>query len=264
MPTQTFKIRYKKNGNLAISAEEMAILYFYGINTRSTDGTKMDLGVYRYYIEAAQQEIERFLGIKLFPTFVEESKGYFHDDYSNGFPIIPTSYPVEKALCLVGMLNELEQIVYPSSWLSVKKNSDVYKERNIYVVPVSRGVTEGNADVILAGLSAQIGLRSFRNIPNYWTIQYTTGFADMPMDVLNIVGKLASIGIFNVLGDIVLGTAAVANYSLSIDGLSQSIGTTNSAENSAFSARIINYIKEIKETLAKIKNNVRGLNFAAL
>jgi hypothetical protein len=86
----------------------------------------------------------------------------------------------------------------------------------------------------------------------------------MPMDVLNIVGKLASIGIFNVLGDIVLGTAAVANYSLSIDGLSQSIGTTNSAENSAFSARIINYQKEIKETLAKIKNNVRGLNFAAL
>jgi len=264
MPSQTFKIRYKKNGNLAISAEEMAILYFYGINTRSTDGTKLDLGVYRFYIESAQQEIERYLSLKLFPTFVEETKSYFHDDYSNGFPIIPVSFPVETPLCLVGMLNELEQIVYPKSWLSVKGNSESYRERNVYVVPVSRGVTEGNADVILAGLSAQIGLRSFRNIPNYWTIQYTTGYTRMPMDILNVIGKLAACGIFNVLGDIVLGTAAVANYSLSIDGLSQSIGTTNSAENSAFSARIINYKKEIKETLDRIKSNVRGFNFASL
>ena len=38
-------------------------------------------------------------------------------------------------------------------------------------------------------------------------------------------------------GDLVIG-AGIANISRSIDGLSQSIGTTASAENSAYSARI--------------------------
>ena len=47
--------------------------------------------------------------------------------------------------------------------------------------------------------------------------------------------------------------AGIANQSLSIDGLSQSIGTTSSAENSGYSARIKSYQTEIKETVGRIR-----------
>lgn len=260
----TLRIKYRKNGGLLLSAEEMAALYFYGINTRSQDGTLLSLEVYETYIKAAQQEIERYLDIIFKPTLITEKIHYHRDDYISGFPIMRVSKPVYKPLALVGFINEVEQIVYPKSWLNSRMTSDFYFERQIFVVPVTKGVTEGSGQVILSGITAQTGLHTFRNIPNYWTVQYLTGFKRIPYELMNVVGKLASIGVFNVLGDIVLGQAAVASYSLSIDGLSQSIGTTNSAENSAYSARIKMYVDEVKKTLDRVKSSYRGIGFATL
>jgi hypothetical protein len=55
--------------------------------------------------------------------------------------------------------------------------------------------------------------------------------------ILEYAGILAARNILITAGDLVIG-AGVASFSRSIDGLSQSIGTTASAENSAYSARI--------------------------
>ena len=78
--------------------------------------------------------------------------------------------------------------------------------------------------------------------------------------LLIMVIALAVIGIFAV------GSAepALASYSLSIDGLSQSISTTNSATNAAFGARIINYQKEIKDSLSKLKTYYRGIGCTSM
>ena len=56
----------------------------------------------------------------------------------------------------------------------------------------------------------------------------------------------------------------MANYSLSIDGLSQSVGTTNSATNAAFGARIINYQKELKDSLEKLRAYYRGIGVISM
>jgi len=260
----TLNIRYRKNGELILSPEEMVALYFYGINTRSQDGTLLSMDIYETYIRSAQQEIERYLDILFKPTLVTEKVHYHRDDYVSGFPIIRVSKPVYKPLSLIGFINGVEQIVYPRVWLSSRMTSDYYFERQIFVVPVTPGVVEGSGEVILSGITAQTGLHTFRNIPNYWTVQYLSGYAKIPYELMNVVGKLASIGIFNVLGDIALGQAAVASYSLSIDGLSQSISTTNSAENSAYSARIKMYTEEVKKTLERVKSSYRGIGFATL
>ena len=260
----TLNIKYRKNGELALSPEEMVALYFYGISTRSQDGTLLSMDVYETYIKAAQQEIERYLDILLTPTLITEKIHYHRDDYISGFPIMRVSKPVHRPLSLIGFINGVEQIVYPQSWLSSRTTNDHYFERQIFVVPVIPGVIEGSGEVILSGITAQTGLHTFRNIPNYWTVQYITGSSKISYELMNVIGKLASIGIFNVLGDIVLGQAAVASYSLSIDGLSQSIGTTNSAENSAYSARIKMYMDEVKKTLDRVKSTYRGIGFATL
>ena len=68
---------------------------------------------------------------------------------------------------------------------------------------------------------------------------------------------------FNIGGDLILG-AGIASMSLGIDGLSQSVATTSSAENSGFSSRIIMYNKEIKSTLEKLKGIYKGINFTVL
>ena len=125
-------------------------------------------------------------------------------------------------------------------------------------------MTTTAASVLYSGVLPSLGLNGWREIPNYWTIEYCTGFDTIPEDLLDVVGKLASLGIFNIAGDIALGQAALANYSLSIDGLSQSVGTTNSATNAAFGARIINYQKELKDSLEKLRAYYRGIGVISM
>ena len=67
------------------------------------------------------------------------------------------------------------------------------------------------------------------------------------MLVRNILRKLVGIA-----GDLILG-AGIAAQSIGVDGLSQSISSTSSATNAGYGARIIQYQKEIAETVKRIK-----------
>ena len=74
----------------------------------------------------------------------------------------------------------------------------------------------------------------------------------MPMDLINLTGKLASFGPLGIAGDLILG-AGIASQSIGVDGLSQSISSPSSATNAGYGARIIQYQKEIKEAIPRIK-----------
>tara|TARA_R110000824_G_scaffold355998_1_gene543213 strand:- start:291 stop:521 length:231 start_codon:yes stop_codon:yes gene_type:complete len=62
----------------------------------------------------------------------------------------------------------------------------------------------------------------------------------------------ASIGVFDIAGDLVAG-AGIASLSISVPGLSQSIGTTSSATNSGYGARIKSYQEQIKKALPNLR-----------
>ena len=266
MPTITYTAKYKKNTGLMISPSELLALYFYGINIQSDEGIEFDLETVRYYILTAQREIENYLDIKLNPQLINETLSYYDTDYYGRFPIFPTKYPVAEVYSLIGLLARAEQIIYPKEWLKTNVDPDGMYPKRFSLVPTGSGAgVSGNADVIITGILRDIGLRSYGNIPDYFNVQYKTGFEynQLPEDILNVVGKLASIGVFNIAGDLVIG-AGLASTSLSIDGLSQSLNTTQSAENSAFSARIRQYTKEIKDTMSRVKLKYRGYNFTSL
>ena len=266
MPTISYKIKYKKNTGKIFSSGELLSLYLYGINVRANDGTELSKKTINYYIEAAQKEIENYLNIKLFPTLINEKIGYYRDDYYGKFPIFQTKYPAKRAYTVIGMINAVNQIVYPSQWINTHTDDpDNDYPKFISLVPSGSTAITGSMDVVLTGMMTNLGLQRWNHVPEYWYVQYLTGYDNdkLPMDVVNVIGKLASIGIFNILGDLIVG-AGIANYSLSIDGLSQSLGTTQSAENSGFSARIKQYQKECLDTLKRIKLKYRGFNISVL
>ena len=158
-------------------------------------------------------------------------------------------------MALTGMLNKMEQIIYPQEWLMYEEDYDRIGKRRMSVVPTGASTTIANSDVILTGITTQIGFQKFTNIPDYWSIQYITGFDlnNMPTDLINVVGKLASTNILNIAGDLILGSAGIASMSLGIDGLSQSISTTASATSNGYMARVLQYTKEIQESVKRLK-----------
>lgn len=255
MPTLNITVKYRVNTGIILTPAEVFSLYLYGIDITSLDGEAFSDSAMEFYIRSAQREVENFFNLRFKKQLIEyENTSYYRDDYWQNFPIIRTRFPVEKPLSLIGMLNNIEQIIYPESWLRSNDNSNGVRHRRISVVPTGASTVQANANVILTGITSQLGMQRFTNIPDYWDFQYTTGFDldDLPYDLINVVGKIATFGPLGIAGDLILG-AGIAGQSLSVDGLSQSISSTASATSSGYNARLLQYERELKATIPRIK-----------
>lgn len=265
MPTINYKSRYKINGELVMSPEELLALYFYGISIRSKDGSYIPNETIMQQIKSAQQEVEKFLEVRLTVKMITESLSYYMDDYWDRFPIMRTALPVRKPLALTGRLNNIEQIIYPQEWLNSKRDSESKFFKQISIVPTGSSATRSGIDILLTGITAYLGLTRYPSIPFYFDTQYVTGFTykDVPYDLLDLTGKLAAIKLFHIAGDLILG-AGIASISLGIDGLSQSVSATSSATNAGYGARITGYLKDIDMTFKRLKSFYKGFNLGAL
>lgn len=265
MPTLSLEFKYRKNEGLVVSPGELQALYLYGITIQDRSGKELSEETYRFFIQSAQSEIEKYLGLKLNKQIYTESLDFYGDEFRS-FGYIQTTYPVAKPMKLTGFLGQVKQIEYPTQWLSSRKSSDEETYyRRIFIVPTQSAIVETNGvSMLYSGVLPNIGMMGWSHIPNYWNAEYCTGFSVIPKDILDVIGKIASISVLNIAGDIALGQSALASYSLSLDGLSQSIATTNSATNAAYGARIGQYTKDIKDALGKLKSYYTGIRATSM
>ena len=77
--------------------------------------------------------------------------------------------------------------------------------------------------------------------------------------LIKAVGLLTAITPLDIAGDLIAG-AGIASFSVGVDGLSQSIGTTSSATNAGYGARIISYQKQLKELMHILKAKYKSIN----
>jgi hypothetical protein len=84
-----------------------------------------------------------------------------------------------------------------------------------------------------------------------------------PIDLKELVGKIASFPALNIAGDL-LGGAGIASQSISIDGLSQNFNTTSSATNAGYGARLIQYRQEIKDWVPTMQKYFHGVKIMAV
>lgn len=263
MPKIKYSIRYKKNEGLIISVQELINLYFYGVEIRSKDGTLISDEVIKTYIKAATEEVEKYLDLKIVKTFVEETNDFHRDSYNQIAPIITLSYFINEPLSLIGRFGTAEQLKFPKSWLTYKRSNQDRYRKYLSLIPTGSGTTSDSGDVLLTGIIANRGIMGLREVPAFYTTKYITGFNKVPYDLLNVIGRVAAIELFNIAGDLILG-AGIANMSLGIDGLNQSVGSTSSATSAGYGARVIQYQKENKEILTKLKLRYKTINLTIL
>jgi hypothetical protein len=257
-----YTFKYKKNTGRLFSSENIMALYLFGIDIRDQQGQQLPLSTYEYYIGVAQKYIEDRYIIKFQKQVIAESMDLWSEDYGE-FKPIQTEYPHVYGFVLEGQLGHIQQITYPPEWISSRYSNQDSFFRSIFLVP-NNGAAKTNA-VIYSGMIPTMYALGHRMIPNYWRTAYVTSFKnDLPLDIIDIVGKFASIPLLNIAGDLALGLPGLASTSLSIDGLSQSLSTTASATSSAYSARVKQYIEEIKDADKKLKSRYKGFTMTAL
>jgi hypothetical protein len=240
-----------------MNAEEFLSEWLVDIPLRGLGGQKMSRTKIEEKLKKAAEVIENDLDIKLAKRTVLEEHDYEKELFAM-WGYIKMNYLINEVKYLAGKFNSVEQIQFDNSWLSTKSKQDS-AARNLHIVPLASG------NVTFSGSGALfVFFKNLEYIPNYWHICYVTGFDRIPRDIMEVIGKMAAITVMAVMGDISFG-AGLASTSLSIDGLSQSISTTQSAENSLYSARIRQYATEIEKfDIKRLRARYKSVNFGVL
>lgn len=256
MPQIVFSTKSNKNTKEILSVDDLKQRYLFGLPLEK-DGQQIPSVLFEYYIDVAKEQVEGLLNIKLDRQIISEQKDFFYDDWVH-WSYVKATYPVMCPIALRGFLGTTKQVDYPRQWLQARKTSDgkLYS-RILYMVPTYNSVTSQNSIIfsgVMPNLNWYASYGANGQIPCYWNMEYVTGFDQVPADLINIVGMLASIQILGLLSDMLMGNRQVGingsgigwginSKSISIDGLSQSL--SSGAGNGIFNARIKQYQQQL-------------------
>ena len=263
MATLTLTLEYSKNEGLVLSPSDLQNLYLAGIPLCfPANGSKISQEMIKQKIAAAQKYIENVLSIKLQKQLINEEQDFNREEF-HCWGYIRTVFPIMQPKQLDGKINDVIQITYPESWLSIKNGNDPVHFRNLHIIPNTKNAAEQNAyAVVYSGLSPALGYLGAGYIPNYWKADYGTGWdaGEIPVDIIDAIGKRAAIQILAIVGDLLFG-AGVGNQSVSLDGISQTYSTTKSGGKGAFSGRIDQYQNELDQAVKDLKAEYLGIMF---
>ncbi|WP_156897644.1 hypothetical protein [Paenibacillus massiliensis] len=232
---------------------------------------------------AAVKNTERQLGIFLKPTVIRcnaESRGLEQgEDYEIEEP--PYDYDAQrwqnfgfiqlrqryvsgltefKLVAYGGQVN-IDFMHYPG-WIKLYKKSG-----QLHVV--SKGVGAPMLGGYPSGYStAPFAAPLLSKTPQVFHVDYTAGLTkdQLTEDIRAVVGKQAAVTTLGVAGTAVL--AGVANYSLSLDGVVESVQTTASATSTTYSAHIKQLQQEVDNffdpKVGGARTKMRGLTMGGI
>lgn len=222
--------------------------YLFGIDLSDANGNPLPEGLFVHYINSAVEYLQNLLDITISDTECVERHDYIRSDYQNWGFIQLDHNPVKEVKRLTLMYGNQRSMEIPLDWIQLNKLTG-----QITLFP-----SAGSANSLIIGQTGMLfGFQSqWSYAPQLWEVEYTAGIDEndktMPLALLKeAVAKRASCGILNVWGDLIIG-AGIASQSVSIDGISQSIGTTQSAMFGGASARVSEYTKDLKEGILPV------------
>lgn len=245
-----------------ISVDELKQVYLFGVDLTNDDGVPYPDAMFHWYIRAAVSWIERTLDITIRRTsVVGERHDYFREEFGKFQYIQLDRVPVISVDQVRIMFPSLPNSAraYDASWIQadlVSGQVEVVPGVGVLTLPFL-----GAGGLLMPGITGN----GARYVPHVHEVDYVAGFpaGQVPDDIRHVVGMVAAMGPLNIAGDLIAG-AGVANYSISLDGLSQSVGTTSSATNAGYGSRIIQYQKDVKAMLPILRAAYRGMRAVAV
>jgi len=241
---------------LVMSADEVRETFLFGVKTTDDDGNEMPDSLIEFYIRSAQTWFEtKIPGLLLFErSIVDEIHDYYINDYTTWSFLKTFRFPIQSVseYSIQYPLGD-KKLEFDPTWFRIDSNG-----AQINLVP-----TQGSFSSILLGQGGSFLPLLYTGrwyVPGIISVTYRAGFKNgqIPVNIKEIIGMKAAIGPLNLAGDLIAG-AGIANKSISLDGLSQSIGTTSSATNAGYGARILQYEKQIKDRLEGLRMHYTGI-----
>lgn len=237
-----------------LTVEQLKARYLFGVDITDNTGAPLADAVFQHYILGAIRWFEHQIDIPILPTNFIERHDFYREDFQAFNFIQLDNYPV---ICVnefrVQYPSGQNVIVFPNEWIRLNN-----VEGQIQIVPTAGTLSEilvGQGGSFLPAIYNGLGY-----LPHLFEISHQAGFeaGKVPRNISDIIGMFAALGPFHIFGDLIAG-AGIATVSLSLDGLSQNIGTTSSATNAGYGARVGNYLKQIKEQIPILRRYYKGI-----
>lgn len=233
-----------------MTVAKLKSVYLFGvvIQDRNT-GELLSDATYQQAIDTAVSYMEHFLDISITPVIDEQQFYDYHlNSYAEWGYMQLDNYPVESvtAIDMVyfndddGTPTTVQTI--PQSWIRLNAHDGTIRLIPNTRFPAQLQISETGSffpEILRADM-----------IPHAWRVTYSYGFCsgNVPILLNEAIGILATSILLVTAGHLILG-AGIAGTSISMDGLSQSLQTTQSAENSGFSATIKDYSNRLFGTV---------------
>lgn len=223
-----------------VTPEDLRKTYLFGIEIVDNQGVPLSNETLQVYIDNAVSALEHDLDISILPRTEVENRDYHMNEYwdwgyfqLNNFPVIKFEKMELVYFRDENGAPETLQVI-PNNWIRVQPHDGI-----IRLIPNAR--FPGNLQIDQVGNYFPEILRT-KTVPHLWQMTYQHGFQDgkIPNMINQAIALTAAIQALIIAGNLVIG-AGIAAQSISLDGLSQSITTTASAENSSYSATIKEY-----------------------
>lgn len=227
--------------------KSMKTNYMFGISLVDQQGNEFPESLLASYLNGAISWAEALFDICLTKQEVNgENHDYERNDYMNWGFLQLWKRPVREVKSVKLMYGTQPSFEVPNDWIKLDK-----KAGKIQMFPA-----QGSANHMIISQSGIVfGLQQrWGYAPQMWEVDYVAGMEenDIPEHLKILIYKKATIDILTVWGDLIIG-AGIANQSISIDGLSQSIGTTQSAMYGGASARCQQYKDDINDLIPVLR-----------
>jgi len=239
-----------------VTPDDMRFTYLWGTDFKAANGQSYTDEQIQYFIDAAVARLERELNITIKKQRIrceperrglEKGRDYdaaesyydFKWQRIQRYGMITTRQRPVIAVYKLDLLSRFNANINLMSSTAIDKARGLIKFLDRPLKP--SGTWRGIESAI--GMFGQETLRSHL----FYEIDYDAGYEtsdDVPRDLREIIGKDAAVGLLNVIGDGLM--SGFSSSSLSMDGMSESFSSTQSATSAYFGARIKVYEDEIK------------------
>jgi hypothetical protein len=239
-----------------ITAEDIRNNFLYGIPLTNYLGQTLSDDVIRNAIDSATSWLETELQISIRQRYWQQERhDYVSSDYMNFGLITLNHRPILKITQYLIIYPDTGQTTdFPLEWVQADM------EGINGVIQLVPGVGSANSFIIGVGNNLlPLIFRTADFLPDLFKISYYSGFPNnkCPQNLLQIIGKKAAIDIMTLVSNAILGQGALTQ-SLSIDGMSQSIGKLPFI----YEKQIALYRKQIEEEVSSARAFWNGIHMS--
>jgi hypothetical protein len=257
-----------------ITPDDLRYTYMFGVDFRASNGAPYTDAQIQYFIDAAISQIERQLNITLKKTRIKcvpgrrgLQKGIDYDEEENYY-----TYSRAK-IQRNGMIDLRKRPVLAVSRLDLmSRHNSAHSLLDAYTLDKTKGrITFFNRLPRVDDSYRAVQVAAYPYGSETWernllyAIDYTAGYEkadDVPMDLREIIGKQAAVSLLNVIGRGLM--SGFSSSSLSMDGVSESFSSTQSATSAYYGADIKEYKDDIEHYIAANKLKFGHIALGAL